>query len=536
MTETTSKKRTRTRKAKTETVIEKTRADRICDWIETFLVIPEGQHVSEPFRLLPFQREFIKLVYDNPHVTRQAILSIPRKNGKSVLTSALLLAHLCGPEYVRNGQLYSCAMDRSQAAIIYEACAKMILLSPSLSKLVALGKLKLKDSTKEIMCLPLGTRYRALSSDAKTAHGKSPVLYIYDEIGQVRGPRCKLFEAMETAGGAHAAPLGILISTQAENDGDLLSELIDRTLSGSNPRNVCMLHTCPVDIDPYTDDALIAANPSWSFINQDLLRSLQTDARQSPAFAPAFKNLHLNQRISGEVRFVEPEIWDANAAKPHNWHGKDLVIGLDLSQVRDLTSMTVAHADGKDLSVHQYFWLPEVGLRDKSNSDKIDWCRWQEMGFLETTPGRAIDYSHVAQRLLEISQKAKSVTVLYDAAMMGEFRRAMHFVGFTDNWIEQNMIAHRQGTRSMGPAVNALERALLDGRLRHGANPILTMCVQNVVIRRDGVGNRAFDKSSASRKIDGAVTLAMAIGKIVGAEKEETAKGSYLEHSDFLVL
>ena len=78
-------------------------------FIETCLFVPEGRCVGQPLRLQPWQKDWIRLVYDNPAGTRRAILSTPRKNAKTCLSAALLLAHLCGPpaHSKPNSQLFS---------------------------------------------------------------------------------------------------------------------------------------------------------------------------------------------------------------------------------------------------------------------------------------------------------------------------------------------------------------------------------------------------------------------------------------------
>ncbi len=49
------------------------------------LRIPEGAKVGHPLKLEPFQKRFIRDIYDNPNGTRNAYLSVARKNGKSAL-------------------------------------------------------------------------------------------------------------------------------------------------------------------------------------------------------------------------------------------------------------------------------------------------------------------------------------------------------------------------------------------------------------------------------------------------------------------
>src|SRR5690606_6310550 len=129
-----------------------------------------------------------------------------RKNAKTTESAMILLLHLCGPEAKPNSQLYSCAQSRDQAAILFELAAKMIRMSPRLSAYA-----EPKDSGKRIVCPRLGTVYRALSADASTAYGLSPVLTIHDELGQVKGPRSPLYDALETATAAQGEPLSIII-------------------------------------------------------------------------------------------------------------------------------------------------------------------------------------------------------------------------------------------------------------------------------------------------------------------------------------
>ena len=198
------------------------RAADIIEFCETLLAVPDGAHAGQPLRLLDFQKAFIRAVYDAEQPTRRAFLSMARKGGKTTLTAALLLAHLVGPEAKLNAQIVSGAMSRDQAAIVFGLAAKMVQLSPVLSKLV-----RIIPSGKRLIGLPLNTEYRALAADGRTAHGLSPVLVILDELGQVRGPHSDFVDSLVTAQGAHAEPLLLVISTQAATDADLLSVWLD---------------------------------------------------------------------------------------------------------------------------------------------------------------------------------------------------------------------------------------------------------------------------------------------------------------------
>src|SRR6516162_11499317 len=69
----------------------------IIAFIEEVCFIPEGRYVGKKLELLDWQKAEIRRIYDNPHGTRRAILSMGGKNAKTTLAACLLLAHLCGP-------------------------------------------------------------------------------------------------------------------------------------------------------------------------------------------------------------------------------------------------------------------------------------------------------------------------------------------------------------------------------------------------------------------------------------------------------
>ena len=279
---------------------EKVTGADIIHFIETFCRVPEGPFVGKPLVLFDWQRREIERIYNNPHGTRRAILSVGRKNAKSTLAACLLLAHLCGPPARNrpNSQLYSAALSRDQAALIFHAAAKMVRLNPNLLQAVTI-----RETLKELYCSELGTRYKALSADASTAFGLNPSLVIHDELGQVRGPRSPLFEALETATGAQSDPLSIIISTQAPTDADLLSVLIDDAKAGHDPHTVLSLYTAPPELDPFDEETIKLANPAYgTFLNPAEVLAMAQAAKRMPSREVRISQFDLNQRIETNNR------------------------------------------------------------------------------------------------------------------------------------------------------------------------------------------------------------------------------------------
>jgi phage terminase large subunit-like protein len=169
---------------------KKKRSERAIEWFEDYLVIPEGKFVGQPLKVAEFMKEDLRAIYDNPAGTRLAIISRGRKNAKTMEAAMIVLLHLAGPEAKRNSQLYSTALSRDQAALLFNLAVKMIRLSPELYASVAI-----REAQKMLTCSELGSSYKALSAEATTAFGLSPAVVVHDELGQVRGPRSALYEA-----------------------------------------------------------------------------------------------------------------------------------------------------------------------------------------------------------------------------------------------------------------------------------------------------------------------------------------------------
>ena len=130
---------------------------------------------------------------------------------------------------------------------------------------------------------------------------------IYDELGQVRGPRSALYEALELATGAQADPLSIIISTQAPTDNDLLSILIDDARAGHDPHTVLSLYTAPPELDPFAEETIKLANPAYGqFLNPNEVMAMAENARRMPSRESEFRNLILNQRIETTNPFIAP--------------------------------------------------------------------------------------------------------------------------------------------------------------------------------------------------------------------------------------
>lgn len=487
-----------------------TRGQAVCKFIEAHCVVPEGVLVGQPVKLDRFQRKFILAVYDNPHITDTAILSMARKNAKTALIAFLVLAHLVGPEAVTNSRIVSGAMSKEQAAEVYNYASKCVSLSPDLGDFV-----HSVPSTKKLLGLPLQTEYQAISADRKTAHGKSPIVAILDEVGQVDGPQDDFIDAITTAQGAYDNPLLIYISTQAKTDGDLFSILIDDANKNKPPKTVCHVYEAPKDAGLMNKRAWKKANPALGkFRSMADMQKQAEKASRMPSFENTFRNLNLNQRVSRLSNFVSNDTWKACGDKPEAFDG-EVWAGLDLSSRKDLTALVVVGEAGGKVRVDSYFWTPEVGLIDRAKEDRQPYDVWEKQGFLRTTPGATVDYDFVAKELAEILGGLELVTLAFDRWRIDVLEKALERIE-----IELPMQPFGQGFKDMSPAIDKLEELLLNGRIAHANHPVLTMCAANAVVTKDPAENRKFDKHKTKGRIDGLVALTMAVGVLETTEAD----------------
>jgi phage terminase large subunit-like protein len=508
--------------------IPQTRGQRVIAFCERFLRVPEGALVGQPIRFEEFQREFILSIYDNPHGTRRAILSIARKNGKSAVIACILLAHLIGPEARLNSQIVSGAMSRDQAALVFNLAAKMVQLSPEISPLI-----RINPSGKKLIGLPLNVEYKALSAEAKTTHGLSPVLAILDEIGQIRGPQDDFIDAVTTSQGAHAEPLLIAISTQAATDADLLSVWIDDAIKSNDPHMVCRLYAADPDAELMDATGWAKANPALGVFRS--LKDVEEQAKQAvrmPSMENTFRNLILNQRVSTVSPFVSRDVWKSNEGTPYFDTGTQVFGGLDLSARTDLTAFVlIGKKDGKWHAL-SFFWTPSEGLTDRAKRDRAPYDVWVDQGYLRTTPGRTVDYEYVARDIAEICEDYRVHSIAYDRWRIDLLKKEFSDIGIdADTSCKEGgklpLVAHGQGYKDFSPALDALESELVNGRVVHDGNPVLTMCAANAVVQKDPSGNRKLDKAKATGRIDGLVAMAMAFGATVLAASDVEPERTY---------
>jgi phage terminase large subunit-like protein len=346
----------------------------------------------------------------------------------------------------------------------------------------------------------------------------NPSVVVYDELAQARNR--ELYDVLDTAMGARSEPLFLVISTQSNDPQHILSQLIDDGLRSDDPTTVTHLYAVPEDVEDIFDPKVWGlANPALGdFRSLKDLQTMADRAARMPSFEASFRNLYLNQRVDAQSPLIARSEWTACKVERTLEHGEAIYLGLDLSSTTDLTALVAVSAENGD-RVKAWFWKPGDLIRDHENRDRAPYGQWARDGWLDTPPGRAIDYGFIARTIAEVVSDYQVLGLSYDRWRIENLMRELDGVGLASYVDGKDDVANGlrlvpfgQGFKDMAPAIDALEVSVIERRFAHDGNPVLAFCFSNAVAVTDPAGNRKLDKSKTRFRIDGAVAAAMALG------------------------
>jgi phage terminase large subunit-like protein len=245
-----------------------------------------------------------------------------------------------------------------------------------------------------------------------------------------------------------------------------------------------------------------------------------------PSREASYRNLILNQRRSQVSPFVPRQIWAdcAGEVDLSLFADAPVYLALDLSARSDLTAIGAIATDVDGVThAHCEFFAPLDGIEDRSHRDRAPYDVWAKRGLIVATPGASVDYDTVAARLCELCDEWNVVAIAFDRWRIDVLKAAIKRLER-----ELPLIEWGQGFRDMSAGLDALESALANRKMRHGAHPVLTWCAANAIAIKDPAGNRKLDKTKSTGRIDGIQAIAMAMGAAARTAKGEQRTGPSL--------
>ena len=514
---------------------DKAAADYAVRFIEC-LAHTKGTWAGKPFELIDWQERIIRDLFGiiKPNGYRQfntAYIEIPKKNGKSELAAAVALLLTCGDGEER-AEVYGCAADRQQAAIVFDVAADMVRMCPALNK-----RVKILTSQKRIVYVPTNSFYQVLSAEAYSKHGFNIHGVVFDEL-HTQSNR-KLFDVMtKGSGDARMQPLYFLITTAGTDTNSICYEQHQKAQDILEGRKIDktfypVIYGAPDDADWTSPEVWKNSNPSLGeTIGMDKVEAACESAKQNPGEENAFRQLRLNQWVKQTVRWMPMHKWDACKVDFDEslLEGRVCYGGLDLSSTTDITAFVLVFppTDEDDhYYILPYFWLPEETLDLRVRRDHVPYDLWQRQGFLMTTEGNVVHYGFIENFIDELGTRFNIREIAFDRWGAVQMSQNLEGLGFT-------MVQFGQGYKDMSPPTKELMKLTLEQTLAHNGHPVLRWMMDNIFIRRDPAGNIKPDKEKSTEKIDGAVAMIMALDRAIRCGNDTGL--SVYDERDLLVL
>lgn len=481
----------------------------------------KGKWAGEPFKLLPWQeQEVLRPLFgwrraDGTRRYRTAYLEVPRKSGKSSLASAIAL-YLLFADGEMGAEVYSVAVDRGQAAIVFDAAKQMVLQSPRLAERAQVFK-------RSIIVPSTVSKYEVLSADVPSKHGINASGIIFDELHAQ--PNRELWDVLTTSTGARQQPLVFAITTAGYDRNSICweqHEYARRVENGIVDDPSFFGYIAAADeSDDWRDPKVWAkANPSLGeTLSAEYLATEAQRAAEVPAYQNTFRRLHLNIWTQQDTRWMDLMAWDASAGSviPSELEGRRCYGGLDLASTTDIAALGLVFPEGDDqYKILPFFWIPSEKMRERELRDRVPYSAWVRAGFVTATPGNVIDYATIRRDINALRGEYEIQEIGHDPWNATQIALELENDGI-------RMIPIRQGFVSLSAPTKELLRLVMAKKLSHGGNPVLRWMADNLSVKQDPAGNLKPDKNKSANKIDGIVALIMALDRAVrhGAADDE---------------
>jgi len=486
-------------------------ADWACDFIEGFCKHTSAEWFGQPVRLLPWQRDFVSRLYgwkraDGTRRFREFYLEIPKKAGKSTLIACLCLLALVEEP---GAEVYPGAVNRKQSDPIYRTICQMIRSSPDLK-----AHLKVLRWNKSITFEEMNSRLKVLSADADSEDGHNSNFTVLDELHRFKNTR--LYDVMRYAGKARRQPIFGNITTAGESRHSLCYEVHNRARAvidgtSTETRFLGVIYGADPEVDDLDDPKTwLRVNPSLGAIGTlaDFREEYET-AKKLPRTLNEFLRLNLGVWVESSAKWLPLDLWDKgkDPVPASWWKGVECFAAIDLSAVKDLTSLSLAARLGdKQVRVAVHPFMPSETKDRRSEVDGVPYGQWCNSGDMIETDGNSTDHEAIRQRLIDLRDMGVEIKqVGVDPWGADHLCNLLRDDGF-------DVVLFGQNYQNLSGPSKHLERLLLAGDLRHDGNPVMRWCVGNVAVDSDPHENIKPSKKRSAERIDCVVSTVMAIG------------------------
>ena len=488
-------------------------ADNLCAFIERLPHV-KGPLAGEPIQLEPWQAFILTTVFgwvksNGTRRFRRSYIEVPRGNAKSTLSSAVAL-YMLAADREGGAEVYSLATTRDQARIVFGDAQTMARRSPGFRR-----RFSVEVGAHNMHVLASGSKFEALSAEGSTLDGLNIHFGCVDELHAHKTRT--VYDVVETGTGKRDNSLLWVITTAGSNRAGICYEVrtfVTKLLDGvfEDDSQFGIIYGLDDGDDWTAESALIKANPNWDIsVKPEVLLPLQAKAMQLPSAVNNFKTKHLNEWVNADTAWMDMRAWDACADSTLDieaFIGQPCWIGLDLASKTDIAALVLVfpHPEIADAyAVFGKYYLPEDTVSSAGNSQYEGWMR---TGRLTVTPGNVIDFGWIEADLLEMASRFEVQAVAFDPFQATQLSTRMLSEGLP-------MIEVRPTVLNFSEPMKTLEALVLQKKLTHDGDPVLTWMASNVVAHLDVKDNIYPRKERAENKIDGIVALIMALSRAI---------------------
>ena len=456
---------------------------------------------------------------------RETYIEVPRKNAKSTLSSGVAL-YMLSADGEQGAEVYSCATTRDQARIVFDDAKAMAERTPDMR--THLGVAIMQNS---ITVAHTASKFAPLAAEGSTLDGLNVHFAVIDEL-HAHKTRA-VYDVIDTARGAREQSILWNITTAGTDRSGICFErrthitkvleqvIDDQTIFG-------IIYSIDDKDDPLDPANWAKANPNW--LVSVLPDDMQAAARKAAAMPSAMANFltkRLNVWVSSDAAWMDMVAWHRCADLKLTQESVQALpcwLPLDLASKVDVAAAPKVFYDAdKD---HYYlvsrFYLPERAIEQSTNSQ---FDGWRRSGHLTVTDGEVIDFDQIEDEIRADIRTLQVQEVPFDPWQATQMASHLLAEGAP-------MVEYRQTVATMSEPMKTLEALVLQGKLTHDGNPMMTWMISNVVCHRDNKDNIYPRKERNENKIDGPVALIMGIGRAIS----QAAKPSMYESEGLRVV
>jgi phage terminase large subunit-like protein len=446
---------------------------------------------------------------------REAYIEVPRKNGKSALSSGIAL-YMVSADGEHGAEVYSAATTRDQARIVFEDAKAMAKAECSRGLRTHLGVVTL---THSITVAHTSSKFSPLSAEASTQDGLNVHCAVIDELHAHK--KRDLYDVIDTARGAREQSLLWLITTAGTDRSGIcyerrthITKILDRVIQ--DPTMFGIIYSIGDSDDPNEPASWAKANPNWlvSVLQEDM----EAAARKAAAMPSALNNFltkRLNVWVSGESPWMDMRAWDRCAdteMQLADYAGEKCWMGLDLAQKKDFAALCLVFERNGIWHVFTRLYLNELAVSESGNAHLSGWAR---AGHVQITDGDITDFDVLAEDMRSYCKQFDVQEIAFDPAL------SMYFAG---KLIEEGLPLVEIAQRSLffTPPLLQVENLVLEKKLKFDGNPVMSWMISNLVVKISKFNElRSPTKERAENKIDGPMAMLMALGRALTNQPSE---------------